>query len=109
MKWGLVNLWKEGHEGGYAIRHRRQPVSDFPPRGTGDGECPTDQPNFFEKAFPCLYPYGQGGLESARPVALNFPEHIRWSLEYCDCRFRKHETFPASPNAGKPLPHPEFK
>ena len=94
MKWGLANLWKDGREGGYAVRHGRQPVSDFPPRGTGDSECPADQPNFFEKAFPCLYPFGRGGLESPRPVPLGFPEHIRWSLEYCDRRFRKHETFP---------------
>ena len=94
MKWGLTNLWKEGHEGGYAVRHGRQPVSDFPPREAGDAECPMDQPNFFEKAFPCLYPYGRGGLESQRPVHLDFAEHIRWSLQYCDRRFRKHETFP---------------
>ena len=31
MKWGLANLWKDGHEGGYAIWHGHQPVSDFPP------------------------------------------------------------------------------
>ena len=94
MKWGLANLWKDGREGGYAVRHGRQPVSDFPPREAGDVECRIDQPNFFEKAFPCLYPYGRGGLESRRPVALDFPEHIRWSLQYWDRRFRKHETFP---------------
>ena len=94
MKWGLTNLWKDGREGGYAVRHGRQPVSDFPPREPGDSECPADQPNFFEKAFPCLYPYGRGGLESKRPIALDFPEHIRWSLQYFDRRFRKHETFP---------------
>ena len=94
MKWGLSNLWKDGQEGGYAVRHGRQPVSDFPPREVGDGECPADQSNFFEKAFPCLYPYGRGGLESVRPVPLDFPEHIRWSLEYCDRRFCKHETYP---------------
>jgi hypothetical protein len=60
----------------------------------GDGACPADQPNFFEKVFPCLYPYGYGGLESKRPVPIDFPEHIRWSLQYFDRRFRKHETFP---------------
>ena len=93
MTWGLMNMWKEGCEGGYAVRHSRQPVSDFPSVGD-DNHCPTDQHNFFEKAFPCLYPYGRGGLESTRPVPLDFPEHIRWSLQYFDRRFRKHETFP---------------
>ena len=94
MKWGLANLWKDGREGGYAVRHGRQPVSDFPPREVRDGECLMDQPNFFEKAFPCLYPYGRGGLESRRPIPLDFPEHIRWSLQYSDHQFRKHKTFP---------------
>lgn len=93
MKWGLMNIWKDGHEGGYAVRHSRQPISDFPPTGD-DNLCPADQQNFFEKVFPCLYPYGQGGLESTRSVPLDFPEHIRWSLQYFDRRFRKHETFP---------------
>lgn len=94
MKWGLVNLWKDGQEGSYAVQHEHQPVSDFPPRDVGDAVCATDQPNFFEKAFPCLYPYGRGGLESGRPVPLDFPEHIGWSLQYWDRRFCKHETFP---------------
>ena len=100
MKWGLANMWKDGYEGGYAVRHSRQPASDFPPRTDsredqdGDSTYPADQPNLFEKAFPCLYPYGQGGLESKRPTPIDFPEHIRWSLQYFDRRFRKHETFP---------------
>ena len=99
MKWGLANMWKEGKEGAYAIRHGHQPVSDFPPKethptSTTDDECPTIHSNFFEKAFPCLYPYGCGGIERARPVSLSFRDHIKWSLQYFDRRFRKHETFP---------------
>lgn len=93
MRWGLMNMWKDGREGAYAVRHSRQPVSDFPP-SVDNNCCPADQHNFFEKVFPCLYPYGQGGLESTRPIPLDFPEHIRWSLQYFDRRFRKHETFP---------------
>ena len=93
MRWGLMNMWKDGREGAYGVRHSQQPVSDFPPPADDD-QCPADRPNFFEKAFPCLYPYGQGGLESPRPVPLDFPEHIRWSLQYFDRRFRKHESFP---------------
>ena len=92
-------MWKEGKEGAYAIRHGHQPVSDFPPReahpaSTTDDECPTVHSNFFEKAFPCLYPYGCGGIERPRPVSLGFRDHIKWSLQYFDRRFRKHETFP---------------
>ncbi|KAJ3511695.1 hypothetical protein NLJ89_g3948 [Agrocybe chaxingu] len=29
MLWGLANLWEEGKEGGYAVRHGRKPVRDF--------------------------------------------------------------------------------
>ena len=76
------------------MRHGCQPVSDFPPREAGDVWCRIDQPNFFKKAFPCLYPHGPSGLESGRAVALDFPEYIRWSLQYWDGGFRKHEIFP---------------
>lgn len=63
MLWGLANLWKEGDEGGYAVRHSRQPVSDFGKPRQGE-ESGADRPNYFEKAFPCLYPYGVGGPEA---------------------------------------------
>lgn len=94
-------MWKEGNEGAYGVRHGRQPVSDFPPREpssgdtpASDAECPSMRSNFFEKAFPCLYPYGCGGIEAPRPVSLGFRNHVQWSLQYFDRRFRKHETFP---------------
>lgn len=77
MSWGLANLWDEGKEGGYA---------NEPERGT--------ETNFFEKAYPCLFPYGEGGIERKQPVLLDFGDHIRWLLRYNDRRFRRHETFP---------------
>ncbi|KAJ8516236.1 hypothetical protein ONZ45_g6447 [Pleurotus djamor] len=89
MMWGLSNLWREGKEGGYAVRYGKKPVNDF-------GRSLDGQPNklnFFERAFPCLYPYGVGGIEAARPVPLDFREHIQWSLLFHDRRFRRHETF----------------
>ena len=99
MAWGLMNMWKRGQEGAYAVRHGREPVSDFPPRpedkvDKGAGSDATGLPNFFERAFPCLFPYGLGGLEAHRPVPIDFREHVKWSLQYFDRRFRKHETFP---------------
>lgn len=87
MLWGLINLWQEGKEGGYAVRHSRNPVCDYPQHNTEDG-------NYFEKAFPCLYPYGMGGIEAIWDKVVEFREHIRWSLQYYDCHFRRHETFP---------------
>ena len=67
MMWGLSNLWKEGKEGAYAVQHGRQPVSDFGRMRTGsDG---SDE-NFFERAFPTLFPYGVGGIEGEQSVEL---------------------------------------
>ena len=93
MMWALSNLWEKGQEGGYAVHHGRQPVRDFPDHHIGN-EADPNQTNFFEKAFPCLFPYGFGGIEAEREVTVPFTEHIRWALQYHDRRFRKHETFP---------------
>jgi hypothetical protein len=80
----------------YLVRHGRKPVVDFgrPQRKKTNVEEFTDQQNLFEKAFPCLYPYGMGGIEGNQPVTVDFSEHIRWSLQHWDRRFRRHETFP---------------
>ena len=93
MMWALSNLWEKGQEGGYAVRHGRQPVRDFPDHHIGN-EADPNQTNFFEKAFPCLFPYGFGGIEAEREVTVPLTEHIRWALQYHDRRFHKHETFP---------------
>ena len=84
MAWGLANLWKEVREGGYAVRHGRQPVNDFHNRGQpgDDTENRADLklPNFFEQAFPILYPYGEGGIEGNQGTPIDFSKHVKWSL-----------------------------
>ncbi|KIO05487.1 hypothetical protein M404DRAFT_25202 [Pisolithus tinctorius Marx 270] len=94
MTWGLVNLWDEGQEGGYAVKHGGKPVSDFGrPQQKPHILQPADSKrNFFEKAYPCLYPYGEGGIERTQPVPIDFGEHVRWALEYHDRHFRRHIT-----------------
>ncbi|KIO05456.1 hypothetical protein M404DRAFT_54843, partial [Pisolithus tinctorius Marx 270] len=79
MTWGLVNLWDEGQEGGYAVKHGGKPVSDFGrPRQKPHILQPADsERNFFEKAYPCLYPYGEGGIERTQPVPIDFGEHMQ--------------------------------
>ena len=97
MEWGLANLWKDGQEDGYAVRHGAKPVHDFGRRFGGQApgnEVTGDEHNFFEKAFPCLFPYGEGGVEGSQLETVDFTEHIRWALRYHDRRFRTHETFP---------------
>ena len=94
MAWAVANLWKEGKEGGYAVKHGQVPVSDFGmPRRKGKHaahEIEFNQPNFYEKAFPCLFPYGVGGVEADRKTQLDFRVHIQWTLQYHDQRFQKH-------------------
>ncbi|GJF00155.1 helitron helicase-like domain-containing protein [Phanerochaete sordida] len=101
MRWGLQNLWSDDHEGGYAVRHGGRPARDFGPAAstragtiTDDLSTSADAENFFEKAFPCMFPYGRGGIEAVRRVNVDFRNHVRWALQYHDRRFRKHETFP---------------
>lgn len=86
MAWGLTNLWREGEEGGYGIYRGHRLVRDFP-------DAESDQ-NFFEKAFPGLFPYGRGGIEANRPVKVDFMHDIRRTLQYHDRRFRVHYSFP---------------
>jgi Helitron helicase-like domain at N-terminus len=98
MMWGLANLWSKGKEGGYVIKHGRQPVSDFGTTLSANKQpmrtLSFDKPNFFEKAFPCLFPYGTGGIEADRETQVEFRQHVKWALAYHDRRFRRHETFP---------------
>ncbi len=96
MLWGLANLWKEGNKGAYAICHGQTPVNTFGHQRDGDAATgPGDSSsNFFEKVFPCLFPYGCGGIEGKQEVEVSFREHVQWALQYHDRRFRTHETFP---------------
>ncbi|KAJ3555225.1 hypothetical protein NM688_g2694 [Phlebia brevispora] len=98
--WSMANMWRSGYEGLYAVRPGTSWVSDWGPSVSGrtacDGESPdgTQEPNFFEKAFPYLFPYGRGGIEANRPVNVDMQSHVHWLLQYCDKQFCKHETFP---------------
>lgn len=93
MQWGLANLSSASSESRYLVRHGRQPVSDFKPKAREAGSEDIHESNFWEKAFPTLFPYGQGGIEAIRAVNVPFLEHVQWLLEYHDRRFRKHPTF----------------
>ena len=99
MAWGLANLWKEDQEGGYSVRHGCRPVNDFgrPRQDLSDSSNATidlDKPNFFEKAYPTLFPYGCGGIKADQESPVKFGDHIKWALQYFDHHFHKHETFP---------------
>jgi hypothetical protein len=54
MQWGLANLWEEGEEGGYAVRHGRCLVNDFGrPRQELSMKMENDQ-IFLRRRF-CVY------------------------------------------------------
>lgn len=89
---GLSNLWEPGLEGAYAVKHGNRPVSTFGYNPNSSYDTPAN--NYWERAFPTLYPYGMGGPEIPRPVTLSLTDHIRWSLRYFDKRFRIHQHFP---------------
>lgn len=85
LRRGLINLWKEQKEGGYAVQHGWTPASDF--------RHQRSEENFWEKAYPTLFPYGEGGPERERAVEVTLSEHVRWLMEYYDRRFRCHPGF----------------
>lgn len=94
MNWGLQNMWKQtdDSEWGYAVRHGAL-VNTFGRPMKGQGPADPNRRNYWEAAFPLLYPYGIGGIESDRPVQLSLIEHVRWALQHHDRRFRLHPTF----------------
>ncbi|KAJ8590086.1 hypothetical protein M405DRAFT_689170, partial [Rhizopogon salebrosus TDB-379] len=94
MSWGLHNLWANGTEGEYAVKHGSNPVRDFrQPKDTAQADIHGPL-NLFERAFPCLFPYGHGGMEGRQGRLVDLSEHVKWALRYHDRRFRTHETFP---------------
>ena len=67
---GLANVdGSASHEGGYAVRHSRHAVNEFPPQNPPpNSSSPRCHKNYSVYAFPWLYPYGEGGIESDRDV-----------------------------------------
>ena len=71
MFYALANLEGVEDDGGYAVGHGSQPVKNFGQLRHGepaDHECQ----NPLTAAFPCLWPYGEGGIEADRPQKLSF-------------------------------------
>jgi hypothetical protein len=93
--YALANTWNLQSEGGYAVRYGHQAQNEFGVgRKDNSGTRLEQETNLFERAFPTLFPHGEGGLESTRPVWVSFSDHVRWALHYHDRRFRTQATFP---------------
>lgn len=95
LQYALLHADDAG-EGGYAVRYG-QPMSSF---GRARKDASEEERRFLREnnpmtsAFPTLFPYDLGGLESERRVHVSFTEHVRWALQYHDRRFRVHHSFP---------------
>jgi hypothetical protein len=74
MTYALCNLdnSQDRNEGGYAVRHSRRPVPDFGQSLPGQKE----HRNPLMAAYPLLWPYGEGGIESDREIKVSFNDHV---------------------------------
>jgi hypothetical protein len=72
----------------YAYKRGGRYVNEYA-RAREDGspyEGDPENPNHLLGSFPTLFPYGEGGLETNRPVKVGYEKHIRWALSYHDKR-----------------------
>jgi hypothetical protein len=72
----------------YAYKRGSRYVNEYG-RRRQDGtpyEGDADNPNHLLGSFPTLFPYGQGGFETNRPVKVGYEKHIKWALTYHDKR-----------------------
>jgi len=76
----------------YVVRHSYHAARDFPPLAENVPD-PEQEPNIWEQSYPVLFPYGEGGLERCHAQPLSLQDHVKWALQYHDCRFRTHPTF----------------
>ena len=80
---------------GQAVKHGSEFVNEYP-RKDQDGHDfagTIDDPNIWLASFPTLFPYGMGGIETARDRRVSLSLHVKWALEYHDRRFRNHLQF----------------
>lgn len=48
-----------------------------------------NDPNHMLGAFPTLWPYGIGGIETRQPISVPYNVHVQFALQYADKRFRQ--------------------
>ena len=87
----LANVSRAEKGAAFAVRRGGTHVNEYPrrnPDGSLTDGC-GDDPSHLLGSFPCLFPYGQGGFEVARPAKVSYEAHSRWALRYADRRFCK--------------------
>ena len=97
MAHALANTTMETISGDYAIRRGSAFVNEYartdPTTGLRNDGGPSN-PNHLLGSFPTLFPYGEGGFETDRPINVPYETHAKWSMLYADKRFGKDIQFP---------------
>ena len=86
LEWGLANLKSRKNEAGYAVIYGNKFANTW-----GGGK---EEENFYKRAFPTLFPYGEGGIYRERPTKIDFLSHVRYLLQLQGKTFRVHKSFP---------------
>ncbi|KAF9507991.1 hypothetical protein BS47DRAFT_1373747 [Hydnum rufescens UP504] len=77
-----LRISKSQSKGGYAVCHGRKPVSDFGSSHQEHEHNASQFHNFWALASPCLFPYGEGGLEAEQSIQVPFSEHTHNSFPF---------------------------
>lgn len=86
----LMNMSQKDKEAAWAVRRSSSFVNEYPrvdASGRKMARSP-ENPNHLLGSFPCLFPYGEGGLKVERKKSVSYDAHVRWCLRYEDRRFR---------------------
>ena len=80
MSTAMINACLDNDdETAYLIQYGSKPLRDFGQPSKSQAEAGTandDEGNLFERAYPCLYPYGVGGIEGKQLSPLDFRAHV---------------------------------
>ncbi|KAF9524532.1 hypothetical protein CPB83DRAFT_605549 [Crepidotus variabilis] len=74
----------------YAVKRGNIFVNEYGRKEAGTGRLTqgtAEDANHLLGCFPTLFPYGEGGFETDRPVNVSYEGHARWALAYHDRRY----------------------
>lgn len=91
----LANVSAEGGKDTFIVKRSSDFVNEYARRDNDGSLCDggPDDTNHMMGAFPILWPYGVGGIETNRPIPVPYNVHVRYALQYCDKRFRTDLNF----------------
>ena len=87
----LINVSKVEQQKGFTVKRGSEFVNEYA-RKDLEGERSDgspNNPNHLLGAFPTLYCYGKGGIETSRPIDVSYRDHICHNLQYWHRGFQK--------------------